>query len=301
MMNFNHLRIFYESAKQLNFSKAAQRLYISQPAVSSQIKQFEESLQIKLFNKVGNKVYLSEGGKLLLEYAQKIFSIENEAEKAIRDIREVRKGTLCIGTTKTYARYLMPGYIYHFHSLYPGVTIHLNEGSSYEMMQSLFNMQNELAIVASTENPRDLKTIAFGKEEILLVASPKHPFAKMESITISELTKYPLIMREEGSATRKMVMNLFKSKHFMPAVLCEASNLEFIKELLEKGEGASFVVKSAIEQELSQGLLKEIKVTDVSLTMNVNILFINEESLSKIAKAFIDMLFTWNKSSSIES
>lgn len=293
-MNFNHLRVFYESAKELNFSRAAERLYISQPAVSIQIKQLEEMLQIKLFIKIGNKVFLSGAGKLLLEYAQKIFELENKAEKAINEIKEVKKGTLHIGTTKTYARYLMPNYISHFHALYPGVSIHLSEGSSLEMIQSLFNMQNELAIVASTDYPKSLHSIAFGKEEVLLVTSPDHILAKKDSITMKELTRFPLVMREEGSATRKAVMDMFKKMRLAPAILYEASNLEFIKELLERGEGASFIVRSAVEKELSQGILKEIKISDVSMAMNTNIAYLYEDSLSKIARAFIDILLIWH-------
>jgi DNA-binding transcriptional LysR family regulator len=293
-MNFNHLRVFYESAKELNFSRAAERLSISQPAVSIQIKQLEEMLQIKLFNKIGNRIFLSEAGKLLLDYAHKIFELENEAEKSINEIKEVKKGAIHIGTTKTYARYLMPNYISHFHALYPGVSIHLSEGSSLEMIQSLFNMQNELAIVASTEYPKSLQSIAFGKEEVLLVASPNHVLAKKDSITMRELARFPLVMREEGSATRKAVMDMFKKMRLTPAILYEASNLEFIKELLEKGEGASFIVRSAVEKELSQGILKEIAISDVSITMNTNIVYINEDSLSKIARAFIDTLLMWH-------
>lgn len=293
-MNFNHLRVFYESARELNFSRAAERLSISQPAVSIQIKQLEEMLQVKLFNKVGNKVFLSEAGKLLLEYAQRIFELENEAEKAINEVKEVRKGALHIGTTKTYARYLMPNYISHFHALYPGVSIHLSEGSSLEMIQSLFNMQNELAIVAETEYPKPLQSIAFGKEEVLLVASPDHILAKKDSITMKELARFPLVMREEGSATRKAVIDMFKKMRLSPAILYEASNLEFIKELLERGEGASFIVRSAVEKELSQGILKEITISDVSITMHTNIVYVNEDSLSRIARAFIDTLLMWH-------
>lgn len=294
-MNFNHLRIFYESAKELSFSRAAERLFISQPAVSIQMKQLEDMLQVKLFNKVGNKIFLSEAGKLLLEYAQKIFELENEAEKAINEVKEVKKGALHIGTTKTYARYLMPNYISHFHALYPGVSIHLSEGSSLEMIQSLFNMQNELAIVASTEYPKPLHSIAFGNEEVLLVASPDHVLSKKDSITMRELARFPLVMREEGSATRKAVMDMFKKMRLAPTILYEASNLEFIKELLEKGEGASFIVRSAVEKEIAQGILKEIAISDVSITMNTNIAYISEDGLSKIARAFIDTLLTWHE------
>ena len=293
-MNLNHLRIFFESAKQLNFTKAAERLCISQPAVSVQIKQLEKVLHIKLFNKIGNKIYLSSAGKSLLGYAQKIFELENEAEKTINGIKEVKNGMFYIGTTKTYARYLMPNYISHFHALYPGVSIHLSEGSSLDMIQSLFDMQNELAIVANTEYPKPLQSITFGREEILLVASPDHPLARKDSITVKELANFPLIMREEGSATRQIIMDMFKRMYLSPTVLYEASNLEFIKELLERGEGASFIVRAAVEKELSQGILKEVRIPDVSLMMDTNIVYTDEGALTKIAHTFLDILLMWD-------
>ncbi len=289
-MNLNHLRVFYESACTLNFSRAAERLYISQPAVSSQIRQLEEMLKLKLFNRIGNKVYLTESGKVLLDYAQKIFTLEHEAKKVLNEIKETRKGTLRIGTTKTYARYLMPNYISTFHELYPEVCIHLSEGSSTEMMQSLFNMKNEFAIVASTDYPKFLNSIAFGHEEILLVASPDHLLARRSPITTKELANIPLVMREEGSVTRQIVMEMLRNINLSPIILFEASNLEFIKELLLRGEGASFIVRSAVEKELSQGILKEIKISDITLSMETNIVFLDEKRLSKIARAFINVV-----------
>jgi len=289
-MNLNHLRVFYESACTLNFSRAAERLYISQPAVSSQIRQLEEMLKLKLFNRIGNKVYLTESGKVLLDYAQKIFTLEHEAKKVLNEIKETRKGTLRIGTTKTYARYLMPNYISTFHELYPEVCIHLSEGSSTEMMQSLFNMKNEFAIVASTDYPKFLNSIAFGHEEIPLVASPDHLLARRSPITTKELANIPLVMREEGSVTRQIVMEMLKKINLSPIILFEASNLELIKELLLRGEGASFIVRSAVEKELSQGILKEIKISDITLSMETNIVFLDEKRLSKIARAFINVV-----------
>ena len=289
-MNLNQLRIFYESAKEHSFTRAAEQLRVSQPAVSSQIKQLEAITRLRLFTKVGRRIYLTQAGKMLFGYAQKIFQLENEAEQALDRIREVQTGTLQIGTTKTYARFLMPNYISMFHALYPGISIHLSEGSSMEMMQSLLHMKNELAIVASDTDPKFLNSIIFRKENILLVISPGHYLAKKESVTLEEVSKVPLIMREEGSGTRKIVMEVFRNKGLKPIVLYEASNLEFTKELLKRGEGASFIVEPVVRNELKQGILKEVKIRDVELAMDAYIVFLSEKNLSRIAGCFMNML-----------
>lgn len=291
-MNLNQLRIFYESAKELNFSIAAKHLFISQPAVSAQMKQLEDMLKIKLFNKVGKHIYLTEPGKILLSYANRIFELEEEAERTLNEMKELKRGTLHIGTTRTYARYLMPNYLSIFHSIYPEVKISLSEGSSLEIVQSLFNLKNELAIVARTNYPKTLNTISFSQEEIILVASPENDLAKMGSVTVEELSKIPLIMREEGSGTRTVVVEMFKKNSLSPTVLYEASNLECIKELLIRGEGASFIVRSAVNKELSAGQLAEIQVQGTSLLMESNVVFINKDTLSRAALAFLNCLFT---------
>ncbi|MDD3845103.1 MAG: LysR substrate-binding domain-containing protein [Syntrophorhabdaceae bacterium] len=289
-MNLNQLRIFYESARQHSFTRAAEHLCVSQPAVSSQIKQLEAITRLKLFTKVGRKIYLTEAGEVLFGYAQKIFQLELEAEDTLDRIRRVQTGALHVGTTKTYARFLMPNYISMFHALYPGISIHLSEGSSMEMMQSLLHMKNELAIVASDENPRFLNSIIFRKENILLVISPDHPLAKKGSVNLEDVSKVPLIMREEGSGTRKIVMEAFRNKGLTPTILYEASNLEFTKELLKRGEGASFIVEPVVHNELKQGVLREVKITDTPLSMDAYIVFLSEKNLSRTASCFMDML-----------
>ncbi len=291
-LNLNQLRVFYETARCLNFSRAAQHLSISQPAVSAHIKQMEDLLKVRLFNKVGRKIYLTEAGKVLLSYATKIFDLEGDAEKAMIEMRDLRSGSLHLGTTKTYARFVMPGHISKFHSRYPGVAIRLSEGSSREMIQSLFHMKNELAVVASTSYPKFVTSVAFGTEEVLLVASPQHPLCGHGPVPVKELAKIPLIMREEGSGTRQVVFEMFRRKGLVPTILYEASNLEFIKELLRRGEGASFIVRAAVERELSQGILCPIDIDGTRLTMDAHITYLNTKPLSRIAHAFIDTLLS---------
>jgi DNA-binding transcriptional LysR family regulator len=290
-MNLNQLRVFFETARHLNFSRAAEHLSISQPAVSAQVKQLEEALSLKLFNKAGKRIFLTEAGKALLEYAQKIFEAEAEAEKTLREMKELRRGALHIGTTKTYARYLMPNYISAFHAKYPEVSIYLNEGSSMEMIHSLFHIKNDLAIVASTTFPKSLQNISFGQEEILLVASPDHPLALTGSVTVELLASTPIIMREEGSGTRRVVLDMFRSRNLFPTILYEASNLEFIKTLVTGGEGVSFIVRPAVERELSLGTLREIKITDAQLVMDCNVVYLRGRTLSRAADAFLAVLF----------
>lgn len=291
-MNLNQLRVFYITAMELNFSRAAEKLFISQPAVSLHIKNLEELLKVNLFNKVGKKIYLTEPGQILFDYANKIFELENKAEFAIKELVELKHGSIRIGTTKTYARYLMPGFISRFHSRYPNITITLNEGSSLEMIQSLFTLHNELAIVVHTDYPKTITTIEFNEEEVIFIASPEHPICGKEEITLEDIANTPIIMREEGSGTRRVITDIFQKRGLGPIILYEASNLDCIKELLIGGEGVSFMVRPVVQKEIDEGLLKEVKIKDLRLVMHSKIAFLGNRTLSRPARAFIDMLLT---------
>ena len=161
MINLNHLRVFYQAARNLNFSLAAKSLYITQPAVSVQIKLFEDNCNLKLFKRRGRRVYLTDEGQALYEYARKIFEYEKEIEDAIGDMKELKRGILRLGTTKTYARYFMPFLISKFREAYPYIKIHLDEGSSLDMANSLLDFSNELAIIAKTEDNPDICFLPF--------------------------------------------------------------------------------------------------------------------------------------------
>ena len=148
MLNFNQLRVFYHAAKNLNFTAAANDLFITQPAVTFQMKAFEEFCNLKLFKKRARRLFLTDEGRTLFEYAEKIFQYEKEIENVIEDMRELKRGVLSLGTTKAYARYFMPLMLSTFHKNYPNIKIQLNEGSSLDMTYSLLDFKIEVAVIA---------------------------------------------------------------------------------------------------------------------------------------------------------
>jgi DNA-binding transcriptional LysR family regulator len=148
MINLNQLRAFYQTAKCQNVSVAAKQLFVSQPAVTAQIKLFEESCGLKLFKKKGRNLYLTDEGKTLFKYAGKIFEYERKIEDAVEQMRELKKGSLRVGSARTYARYFMPFLLTGFRDAYPHIKIHFDEGSSLEMIHSLVDLKNEVVIIA---------------------------------------------------------------------------------------------------------------------------------------------------------
>jgi len=290
MINFNQLRTFCQAAKHGSYTTAAEKLYVTQPAVTAQMKLLEDHCNLKLFKKRGRKVYLTDEGKTLYQYARKIFDYEKEIEDVIEEMRELKRGVLRLGTTKTYARYFMPLMITSFRETYPHIQIHLDEGSSQDMTLSLLDFQNEIVIIAKAEDHPDVCFFPFSKEEVVLIAAPDHHLAGKSPATFAHISKEPIIMKEIGSGTRKLVNKMFAKNNSTPVMLMETSNTEFIKQLVQRGDGISFLVKEAVAVELRDGKLATVPLQGHRLFLDMSVAYLKDQHLSPPAKAFLDIL-----------
>ncbi len=290
MINFNQLRVFYEAARCQSFTRAARKLCVTQPAVTAQIRAFEAALEVKLFRKRGRRMVLTEAGALLFRHAREVFELERKMERVIGEVRELRRGLLKIGTTKTYARYLMPSLISRFRAAYPRVKIILDEGSSREVSRSVAELRNELAVVAATDGVKGVRFIPFRDEEVVLFAAPGHPLGRSGPIRFRDLEGHLIVMKEEGSSTHTLIRRCFERHGIAPNLLVETSNLEFIKEMVEKGEGVAFLVRSAIEAEIRQGRIRVVPIRDQEMVLPVHIALPQDGDLSPAARAFLTIL-----------
>lgn len=290
MLNFNQLRVFWLAAKYENFTTAAGKLFITQPAVTAQIRQLESTCNLRLFKKRGRKIYLSDEGKILYPYVRTMFEYEKELEDVIEDMRKLKRGVLRLGTTKAYARYFMPWIITRFRETYPDIKIHLDEGSSKDMTLSLLDFRNEIAIIAKAQDHPDVCFFPFSMEELILIAAPDHPMAGKKSVTFDQIAKEPIIMKEVGSGTRRLVNQLFARHGFAPDILMETSNTEFIKQLVQRGDGISFLVKQSVVMELEEGRLAAITLEGARISLDVSIAYLKNQHLSPPAQAFLDIL-----------
>ncbi len=290
MLNLNQLRVFYEAAKHESFTEAARRLFVTQPAVTAQVRIFENQCSLKLFKKKGRKVYLTDEGKTLYQCVRRIFECESEIEELLEEMKELKRGTLRLGTTKAYARYFMPFLISGFREAYPHIKICLDEGSSLDMVRSLVDLRNEVAVIAKVEDRPEVTFIPFSQEELVLIVAPQHRLAQKKSVSMEDLLDEPVIMKEVGSGTRKRVNDLFEKSQFAPIILMETSNTEFIKQLVHRGEGISFVVREAVAAELKDKRLATVPLEGDQVFLDVSIAYLKHQHLSPPARAFVEML-----------
>jgi DNA-binding transcriptional LysR family regulator len=290
MINLNQLRVFFEAARSGSFTSAARKLCITQPAVTAQIKTFEDQCNLKLFKKKGRSLYLSDEGSTLYEYTRKIFEYEREVEDVIEEMKKLKRGILRLGTSKAYARYFMPFLISSFHEAFPHIKVHLDEGSSLDIIHSLLELKNEVAVIAKVEEDPNITFLPFKQDQLMLILAPSHSLAKKKSVSVEELVNEPMIMKEIGSGTRKQVNELFSRKGLTPNVLMETSNTEFIKQLVQRGEGISFLVEEAVAAEIREKRLATVPLAGEGLFLDVSIAYLKDQHLSHPARAFVDML-----------
>jgi DNA-binding transcriptional LysR family regulator len=290
MLNLNQIRAFYHVSKNLSFTAAAKALFITQPAVTAQIKAFEEYCELELFKKRGRSICLTDEGNALYQKVQPIFEQEKDIENLIADLRGLKCGILRLGTSKTYARYIMPFLMREFHTRYRHIEIHLDEGSSTAMIKSLPELKNEIAIAAKVVDEPGVEFIPFSEEELILLLPSGHPLLHKKSVTFEEICKEPVILKETGSKTRRVVNELFARHGCTPNILMETANADFIKEFVERGEGISFLVRGAVDADLKQKRLATRPIIGETLTIDVSIAYLKNQPLSPAARAFLKTL-----------
>jgi DNA-binding transcriptional LysR family regulator len=224
---------------------------------------------------------------MLYQYARQLFEYEVQIEKTIDDYRQLKKGVLRIGSTRTYARYLMPLIMRQFHKQFPKIQIYLDEGSSLDLSRSLLELKNELAIITKVREDPDITYILFSEEEVYPILSPDHPLAKNEYLTMAQLAEEPIIMRENGSGTRKLVDDLFHQHQLKPNILMETANTEFIKQLVGRGDGVSFLVKEAVIENIHNNILITVPLEIGNRYLDVNFAYLKKQPLSLPAQAFL--------------
>ena len=290
MLNLNQLRVFYCVAKNLSFTKAADELFITQPAVTAQVKLFEECYELKLFKKKGRGICLTDEGETLYACARQLFEYEKVVESVLDDIRHLKQGILRIGTTKTYVRYLMPHIMRIFHKKFPEIKIFLDEGSSLAMIQSLLDLRNEIAIITQVKDFAEVEFIPFAEEEVIPILSLSHLLVARQSVSVARFAQEPIIMRETGSGTRKIVNALFQRYNCTPNILMETANSEFIKQLVARGDGISFLVRESVEKDLQEKRIATVPFEHGKVYLDVNVAYLKRQPLSLTAQAFLKAL-----------
>lgn len=285
----NSLLVFHEVAKHRSFSKAAEGLFISQPAVTKHIKELERRVGMGLIQRRKGGFSLTEAGKIIFRYSHKISSHLMEMENVLGSLQKDRRGLLKIGTTESYSRCLMPRLLSGFQAAHPAFKIALDVGNSDEIERNLLIYKNDLGLIGLTRTSSKLEAIPFLEEPLVLIVSPDHSLAKRKVVSLRELEGYPFIIRAKGSTTRRIVLQAFKDLEIRPSLLMEAGSSEFIKQWVSEGKGVSVIVKRIVEDEEKRGIIKTVPLME-KLHLEVALLYLKEERANPAVKTFVNFI-----------
>ncbi|MEE3719421.1 LysR family transcriptional regulator [Tumidithrix elongata RA019] len=262
----DQLRILKAIAAEGSFKRAADSLYVSQPAVSLQVQHLERQLDVPLFDRGGRRAQLTEAGQLLLSYGDRILSLCQETCRAIEDLQNLNGGTLIIGASQTTGTYLMPRMIGLFRKKYPEVAVQLHVHSTRRTAWSVANGQVDLAIIGG-EIPAELldslEITPYAEDELALVLPTMHPLAQAGTLPREELYKLQFIALDSQSTIRKVIDQVLMRSGVDPKQLTiemELNSIEAIKNAVQAGLGAAFLSLTAIEKELQVGAMHQVLI-----------------------------------------
>jgi len=289
ILNMNQLRSFYMAAKLRSISNAAQALMVTPPAITMQVKQLEETVGIRLLVRDGNSIRLTDTGEIVFKRAEKIFQELHEMEGFLEDVSTGKSGKLRIGCPEIPLKRLMP-LIDAFRKTYPGIRIMLDQGSNADMIKSIGDHRNELAVIRHRPSNSRLKTKVIWKDEVVLIASPKSVHLPGSEISVTQLAEIPLILRREGSAVREVVLEYLRKFKVTPVIAMESGSISLLKKFVRQDHGIGFVEQGAMEEELKAGTLRLVRILEGSPIIEFGIGYRNRKDLSPPAWAFLRLL-----------
>ena len=281
-MSDRRLQVFHTVARLLSFTKAADTLHMTQPAVTFQVRQLEEQFNTRLFDRTHSKVRLTEAGKKGFAYAEKITSLSNEMELEIKSLSEDISGNLIIGGSTTIAQYILPSLLQGFKKKYPELNIIIREANTDGIVSMIESSVIDLGIVEAPVKAQDLEVEIFMSDELVLIHNPENNFSKKESVSPDELRDLPFILREEGSGTRAVIAEYLKKQGIGEGELevsMELGNSESIKGAVEANIGVSILSKSTIQKEL---VLKTLLCKELSPKISRNFYFVRRRHKFKL-------------------
>lgn len=291
MENFR-LKVFRAVAEKQSFRRAAEALYLTQPAVTLQIKALEDELGMQLFDRSCKTIQLTDAGKQLLEYAQKIALLANAARQHMAQLGASENQELKIGVSTTIAQYVIFKFVARFRATTPEVRFRIFSGNTDAVIQELLDGASSLALVEGAARQALLKGKPFLEDEIVGIASTKYPWAGT-TIPVNQLREVPLISRELGSGTRRVVEAVLRNAgvRFKDLnVVMQMNSTEAIKAAVEAGIGIGFVSRRAIEKEARLDIVREVAVEGLTFRRNFSILYPRGPELTGVAGDFLGFL-----------
>jgi DNA-binding transcriptional LysR family regulator len=288
-MELYPLKVFLTVATEKSFSRAGEKLLRTQPAISLAVQRLEGELGEKLIDRTGRELILTDAGRLVLEYCRRFGNLEHELENSLSELRDMAAGRLVIGANETTSLYLMH-HIVNYRRQYPKVKVQVRRTLSSRIPSQLIDGDLELGVISYDPEDDRLESHVIYIDHLCFVVSPAHRFAQREQVSIRELGMETFIAHNVLSPYREVVLKAFQRAKVPLNMDVEMPTVETIRMMVARNEGVAFVPKMCVEQDLEQGLLKEVKVEELNVERKIRLIFPARRVLSHAAQAFLEIV-----------
>jgi len=276
-MDFDQLETFLEVARHASFSRAAEKRFRTQPAISSQIRGIEEEVGAKLFDRSGGKVSLTAAGKAFLKYVEETLDARKAMMVAIAEMERVPRGEIIVGANEGTCLHILPYVFADFKKQYPEVSVNIKRADYAKILESVIDNSVDFGVV-----------VLIHRDELIIIAPPQHPLGKMKSATIADVAKFPLIVPKAGH-TRDAIEELFHERRLKPNFTMELDSSELLKRFVAADVGIGFIARSNVEEDVRAKVLSATPISDAQVRRDLALVFRKDKALSRAALAFIDI------------
>jgi DNA-binding transcriptional LysR family regulator len=288
-MDLSELQVFLTVAKEGSFSRAAERLYRTQPAVSLAIRKLEDSLGQPLFVRGARPVRMTDAGTLLQDYAERLLNLRDEVKKGLMELQGLKRGELSLGVNESSIHALLPA-LGKFREIHPGVQVRVHRMFSRDIPHEVVNYRLDLGAVSFVPRETQLQATEILKDELTLVVPPKHVLAKRKEVDVEELGKEAFIAHIVESPFRRKVIELFARHRTILNMPIEMPTIESIKRFVQMGMGVAIVPRMCVAWEIEHGWMKEIKIRQLNIPRHLYIIARRGARLPHAASEFMRML-----------
>ncbi|HKE26680.1 MAG TPA: LysR substrate-binding domain-containing protein [Bryobacteraceae bacterium] len=283
------LQVFLTVATEGSFSRAAEKLLRTQPAVSLALQRLEQELGEKLIDRSGKELILTDAGNTVLEYARRFQSLQQEMDNSLAELRDNSAGRLTIGANESTTLYLLR-HIERYRELYPKIKVQVRRSLSSKIPGELLDGNLELGVISYDPGDERLKSKVIYADALAFVVSPKHPLAKRKAVSIGELGSEHFIAHNVLSPYREVVLRQFQGHKVPLRMEVEMPTIESIRKLVQSNLGVAFLPRMCVEQEIEQKLLAEVRVKEMHVERKIRLVYPTRRALSHAARAFLEVV-----------
>jgi DNA-binding transcriptional LysR family regulator len=287
-MDFDQLETFLEVARLSSFSRAAEKRFRTQPAISAQIRGLEEEVGARLLDRSGGKVSITAAGKVFQRYAEEAVQARRNVLTAVAEMERVPRGEIVVGANEGTCLHVLPEVFAEFKKLYPSVNVNVLRAEHTGTLESIVDNSVDFGVVSLPVNDNRLTVVPIHKDELVIITAPGHALAKHKQATVAETADYPLLMPKVGR-TRDALEDLFAERRLKPNISMELDSSELLKRFVAAGVGIGYIARSNVREDVKAGVLCALSVSDAHIRRDLALVFRKDKALSRAALAFIEI------------